>query len=221
VTAAGARVILLHGLGRTRRSMARLARALDRAGFRPQCWSYPSRAYALLPQIAAIRSRIEALAADGTPIHFVGHSLGAILLRGALAQPAGRFSDSRLVMIAPPNQGARLAARLLPLPGSGWFFGPALVDLAEGSAALATLAPPGVSTGIIAGTRRFSPVNPGSWLSLLYDDRPGDGTVALEETRLGPPAESVTVLAEHTFISSHPETRRQTLAFLREGHFAA
>ena len=109
----GERVVLLHGLGRTRRSMRRLRIALRAAGYQPLSWGYHSRRHRIAEHVAHFRGRLEELAGAEEPVHFVGHSLGALIIRGALPEPSesAPFPLGRIVMIAPPNHGADVAER--------------------------------------------------------------------------------------------------------------
>ena len=89
----GDRVVLLHGLGRSPRSMRRLASGLEEAGFAPLAIGYPSRTHSIAELIEQLRPRLAALG-PGT-IHFVGHSLANRFVsqsllgffKAALAQP--------------------------------------------------------------------------------------------------------------------------------------
>ena len=128
-------VVLVHGLGRTCRSMAQLQRGLEAKGFAVQCWSYPSRRRHLAGHIAAFRGWLEARAFEG-PVHFVGHSLGGIIIRGALAADPP-LNLGRIVLIATPNRGAGVVSRFGGWPFSKMIFGLPLEDLAEDSPALA------------------------------------------------------------------------------------
>jgi triacylglycerol esterase/lipase EstA (alpha/beta hydrolase family) len=125
-------VILLHGLGRTKRSMRRLANALENAGYEVQNQGYPSMRTSvamiaqdhLAPVVAECRQR------DAGKVHFVTHSLGGIVVRQYLQQheaPAG----SRMVMLSPPNQGSELAEALRHLALYRWIMGPAGQELGK------------------------------------------------------------------------------------------
>lgn len=209
-------VVLLHGLGRSRASMAGMARYLRRAGYPVLNLGYPSRRHGISDLVrrylepAVVRCRARH---DG-PLHFVTHSLGGILLRYYLEShrlPEG----SRAVMLAPPNQGSVVGERLRALPLAGWLLGPAAGELGTGPDSVPReLGPARLETGVIAGTRSLEPWF-GRWIG-----NAGDGKVGTAETRLDGMQDWRTVPATHTFIMNHPATRQATLQFLRSGRFA-
>ena len=128
-------VVLVHGLGRRRRSLRRLEAELHDHGFATRSWDYP-RMLALADLVARIRRFLERLDPPG-PVHFVGHSLGAILIRGALRRPAP-VTVGRIVMIAPPNAGVGLLDRVGSMGLARWAYGRPVRDLADGGRGLAT-----------------------------------------------------------------------------------
>ncbi len=103
-------VIMVHGLGRTARMFWRMKRALEEAGFDTQRYHYPSVRYNVPTSTAMFRGYLIHVAenwARGKRVHLVGFSLGALLIRGALSSAVPGLDVGRLVLIAPPNQGAR------------------------------------------------------------------------------------------------------------------
>ena len=74
-------VILLHGLARSDTSMEALSEALDKAGFIPVNYNYPSRHFTI-EQLAesSINQAIDQCPPESTK-HFVTHSMGGILVR--------------------------------------------------------------------------------------------------------------------------------------------
>jgi triacylglycerol lipase len=211
-------VILLHGLGRTCNSLARLRRGLEKAGFAVQCWPYPSRRRRLGDHIAALRQWLSQQHFTG-PVHFAGHSLGGVIIRGALAE-APPVAVGRLVFIASPNQGAGVATRYGNWPLSRLIFGLPLQDVMENSRALQSLGVPDADIGIIAGDKKFHPVNPISYFNLLQRDNiVHDGTVELANTGVASARDAIVVPAHHTFICNHETVIQQTAHFMLHGRF--
>lgn len=193
-------VVLVHGMGRTHLSMQPMARTLEEDGFDVLNWGYQSRTRSV-PQLGArLAERIETATADGDydRVHLVGHSLGNILIRWVLAN---RLPENlgRIVMLAPPNRGSRVADHLAPW--LSWFLKP-LPDLTsnEGSAARSIPTPPDVEIGVIAGAR--------------------DHKVRVEETFLEGQTDHAVVPGGHTFIMTRRVVRDLTVRFLREGRFS-
>lgn len=80
-------VVLVHGLLRTPRSLGSLARSLERDGFATCRFGYPSVRGSLeghARAFAAELARLEATA-GGQRLHVVGHSMGNVVARAALA----------------------------------------------------------------------------------------------------------------------------------------
>ncbi len=208
-------VILLHGLCRTTRSMARMERALTEAGYRVQNVSYPSRT-ASVQKLAddAIGKAVGDCQRDGaTKIDFVTHSLGGILVRSYLARHSIP-SLGRVVMLAPPNQGSEVADKLGWLFLYKWINGPAGIELGtDTNSAPNKLGPADFPVGVIAGDRSINWIN-----SLLIPGR-DDGKVSVERTRLAGMSDHIVVHTAHPFIMRNREVIRQTIQFLRAGSF--
>ena len=208
-------VVLLHGLARTHRSMAGLRRTLEAAGYRTWAGTYPSRSgdIAKMAEDTARRIREEAPAERYAA---VTHSLGGILVR----HMHDLLPWHRLVMLAPPNQGSRIAQVFAAHPLYRWFYGPAGQSVVDP----ATWPAPPQPFAVIAGTRALSIANPTSWLTrgvaLFPPDQPSDGTVSAAETQHPAMSAYAEVDATHTFIMNHPEVRKRVLEFLRDGRFA-
>jgi pimeloyl-ACP methyl ester carboxylesterase len=208
-------VILLHGLCRTSRSMAKMERALTGAGYQVKNVDYPSRT-ASVQQLAddAIGNAVADCRRDGAVrIDFVTHSLGGILVRSYLARHSIP-SLGRVVMLAPPNQGSEVVDRLGRLFLFKWINGPAGSELGTGANSTPNrLGPATFPVGIIAGDRSINWIN-----SLLIPGR-DDGKVSVERTRLAGMSGHIVIHAAHPFVMRNHEAIRQTIQFLRTGGF--
>lgn len=210
-------VVLLHGLGRTHRSMQPISDALQAAGYVSVNIDYPSR-----------DQTIEALANTAIPeglqrcgqekaarIHFVTHSMGGILVRFYLAQH--RLDRlGRVVMLSPPNQGSEVADLLKNEPLYRWVNGPAGQQLGTDPESLPLrLGPVDFPLGVITGNRAAFY---DSWLAEAIPG-PNDGKVSVARTQVAGMTDFLVVPYTHTFIMEEPGVIFQTSHFLRYGHF--
>ena len=204
-------VVLLHGIANVPLSMKYLESSLEKAGYQVHNLGYPSTGAPIEEAAANIREKVDALG-SGHRIHFVGHSMGNLVIRKVLARELPGLG--RVVMIAPPNQGSFVAQRLEDLDLFRWIFGPAGQQLpADNEAFFKNLPAPNCEFGIIAGGRD----NETGYNPLLEGD--DDGTVRVEETKLPGAADFIIVSRTHTLILFDPETVQQTIHFLKFGKF--
>jgi len=220
-TDAAPTVVLLHGLARTRWSMAGLRRHLERAGFPTWARSYPSRRMPIAAVAELVASWI-ARDLPGRPLAAVTHSLGGIIVRHIGA----RVPFSRVVMLAPPNHGSRVSRALHEQSIFRWFYGPAGQEMAAPAPELDGRWPrPAAPCAVIAGTRARAGANPTSWLTrrrpYFAAGEPNDGTLAVAETELPGLAAFATVDASHTWIMDDARARALCVAFLRDGSLDA
>src|SRR5438093_2753825 len=105
------RVVLVHGLERTRLSLALLARRLSMSGHTPESFPYSALAETHDRIVSRLVARLRRLAAQREEVGLVGHSFGGLLLREALAV-VPELRVKHLLMLATPNRQPRLAVRL-------------------------------------------------------------------------------------------------------------
>jgi len=209
--------VLLHGLARTSRSMETMASALASAGYRTVNVDYPSTekpiedlAMAALPE--GIR---QCRQANVTQIHFVTHSMGAMLLRYYLSQRQVP-ELGRAIMLSPPNQGSEVADQLRDTFLYRWYNGPAGQQLGTGEDGIAKRLPPvdypvGIITGHEAGffDALFSKMIPGE----------DDGKVSVDRAKVEGMADFLSLPYGHTFIMEKEEVIEQAIHFLKHGRF--
>ena len=209
-------LVLLHGLGRTPRSMWRLARHAERRGYRVHNVGYPSRRAPILAHAEHVGRRLAAIATAEGPLDAVTHSLGGIVLRAAVAGgwlPAAALR--RVVMLAPPSTGSELADVLARSPLFRLAVGPAGPELRTGADGVpASLPPVDFAVGVIAGSRHakllFGRVFAGA----------NDGKVSVERAAVAGMRDLLVVPRGHTFLMNAPEVVSQLLHFLAHGAFA-
>ena len=211
------RVVLLHGLGRTQAAMLLMESELTAAGYDVTSVGYSSidePPEAILPRVAEEMSAC-CVDADET-VHYVGHSLGGLLIRAYLAENRPR-NLGRVVLLGTPNKGSEVAdidtdegleGQLLEWAGPT---ARALTTRPDGFPA--SLPTPDYSVGIIAGTRDRKLTN--RWLPV-----PNDGLVSVESAKLDGMTDFITLDLAHWDLRNDKESARQVIAFLETGRFS-
>lgn len=192
-------VLLLHGMGRTSASFKAMHQRLERAGYHVIDWGYPSFTRTIDQHADRLTETLRRLDQDPSVarIHVVTHSLGGIVTRKALLE-AVPARMGRVVMLAPPHRGSKMARRTAPV--LGWWVKPlGELSSAPDSKVNRMGVPEGVEIGIIAAAR--------------------DGKVRVEDTHLPGETDHLVVPGFHTFIMNSREVQDQTLAFLKTGRF--
>lgn len=201
-------VILVHGLWVPGFVMHPLALRLAQRGFRCRIFSYLGARRPL----AAHAERLARFAREAGAAHFVGHSLGGLVILEALnAHP--EIGAGRVVLLGTPARGCYSARRFARYPGARWLLGQSEALWREGCAARWARPEP---LGVLAGSL---PLGLGRLLGAL----PGanDGVVRLDETTVEGMKERAVLNVGHSAMLVSSRVARQVAAFLEGGRFAA
>ena len=210
-------VILLHGLGRTRYSLSKLASILmDDYGVVNE--TYPSRKHTVeeLAKIA-VGGALSKCLDDYSKVHFVTHSLGGILVRQYLSEHH-LPKLGNVVMLGPPNQGSELVDFFQKSPFLERLFsvanGPAGRQLSTSEVSIPkTLGTADFSLGVIAGTRNFNFI----YSTIMPSD--SDGKVTVASSKVDGMMDHITLPVDHTFMMRDRKVIYQVKAFLKNGKF--
>ena len=201
-------VFLVHGLWVPGVVMQPLAARLARAGFRCHTFTYMGAGRPL----QAHAERLARLARETGPAHFVGHSLGGLVVLEALnAHP--EVAVGRVALLGTAARGCFAGRRLARHEAGRWFLGQSEELWREGRVARWSRPE---ALGVIAGSLPLG-------LGRLFGALPGvnDGVVGLEETAVEGMSERVVLPAGHSQMLFSAKVGAQVAAFLAHGKFNA
>lgn len=210
-------LIVLHGLTRTRNGMKSISKYIaDNSDVTVINMSYASTRAKIDKHAEALTSIIAHLP-EASEIDFLGHSMGNIVVRYYLGQFESQKDTPchRMVMLAPPNNGSRLARLLQNNLLFKTFWGVSGQDLSRHWDELeAKLATPEFEFGIIAGKRpdKYALDNP------IFGEQ-NDLVVTVEETRLPGATDFLQMDLLHSTMMSDERVKEATLSFLDNGYF--
>ena len=198
-------VVLVAGLWMPSLAMELLGRRLAAAGYAPRRFAYRGR--------DPFEANVASLAAylDGLPPvrrHFVGHSLGGVLVLNALIQRR-ETPVASAVLIGAPVRGCHAGRKLGKVAIGRWMMGASRPLWDERAAAWPRPEP----LGVIAGT---APVGLGRVLGRLPDAN--DGVVCVSETRVEGAAQAEVPVGHSALIFSR-QVARLVERFLAKGAF--
>jgi len=206
-------VVLLHGLARSHHSMAKLEKALAKQGYSTINRAYPSTKYPIEELAEDTIPKALAHCFNAAKVHFVTHSLGGILVRQYLNKHTIK-NLGRVVMLGPPNKGSNIVNTLHWIPGYKFINGPAGMQIETEESSLPNqLGSANFELGVIAGTRTVNPL-----LSLMLE-KPNDGKVSVESTKIAGMTDHIELPVTHTFMMNNKAVISQVVSFLHTGIF--
>lgn len=201
-------VVLVPGLWMPGIVMGLLAARLARANYVPHLFGYSGRG----PLDSSIErlARYASGACSGRPAHFVGHSLGGLLVLETLNRKP-EIEVASAVLLGSAVRGCLTGRRFARAHGGRWMLGASASLWAEVHEARWQRSEP---LGVVAGTRPIG-------LGRAFGPLPGlsDGVVRLEETTVDGMTERVTVPVGHSLLIVSGSVARLVAAFLAHGRF--
>ncbi len=203
-------VVLVHGLWVHGLAMELQRFALARLGYHAVAYSYHPVRHDLTEN--AERLALYAYSLRAPVVHFVGHSLGGLVILKMLAREPGTGGGGRIVLEGVPYRGSHAAQQLARVPIGQSLLGRSMREwlASERPADFARF-----EIGVIAGSF-------GLGLGRLVDrdlPQPSDGVVSVEETRVPGMRDHIVLAVNHSGMLISPAVIRQIAAFLREGAF--
>ena len=187
--------------------MAVLARRLRSRGFTPVVFDYRPGSSRLADHARDLGAFMRHQDADA---HLLGHSLGGLLILRML-RDEGDSIGRRIVLLGSPLNGSQVVARARRLPGAVRLLGNVAQDLETGFGTIA----PAATVGMIAGCRSLGL---GRLLGSMVG--PGDGTVAVAETRADGLTDHLVLPVSHSGLLYSRQVAAAAANFLRHGRFA-
>ena len=205
-------VILLHGIFDSGLRMLPLARFLKSNGYSTNIIDYPSTRHNIDELADYVESILPQAARKASKLHFVGFSMGGLVIRSLLARHRPR-NLGRVVMLGTPNNGSEVADALK----SAWLFqsvyGPAGQQLSTDT--VHAWGDIDYELGIIAGDYGAL-----QFVSDIFLPRPHDGKVSVESTKLPGMKDHLVISASHLFMLQHPVAKKAVLNFLQTARFS-
>ena len=206
------RVLLIHGLAESSSWMLPLSFGLQASGYGTRLFDYPSTRYSIERLTEEyLDKHIQSLRHEKV-LHFVGHSLGAIMIRYYL-QNHKVPNIGRIVMLTPGNAGSPSLSLYRRHPLFPFLFGSAGIQSADDRCFACTLTGRLPETGIISGCVAVDPI---SYFSMVW---PHDGKTTVQGTKLKEMKDHFISPATHELIMFDPIVIYQTIYFLSHGHF--
>jgi len=201
-------VIILHGLWLHTWVVEPLRRRLASTGMKALSFGYPTMRRDLDGNARALTEF--AVRTPGDRLHFVGHSLGGLVVLRMLTLGAPP-RVGRTVLLGSPCVGSEVANRLRGIPGSGFLLG---LSIAQWMHDPVPFVADQYEIAAIAGSK---PMGLGQFVVSI--EPPHDGGVRVDETRLPSLADHLILPVSHTGMLFSPEVARQTGVFLQRGRF--
>lgn len=204
-------VIVLHGLARGKTAMWLLSERLEDAGFKVIRIDYKSINVEADDMIDEVTKKVNDAINDSMPkIHFLGHSLGGLMIRSYLSE---HHLDNlgRVVIMGSPSKGTEIVDKYK----DRWWMkllGEVTLNLGTDEESIPNSIPdPYYSLGVIAGKASLSndAILPGE----------DDGVVRVESAKVDGMTDMIVVESNHSMLRYKKDVAYQSIHFLKYGFF--
>jgi pimeloyl-ACP methyl ester carboxylesterase len=207
------RVLCVHGFMAPHSIMSVLAKRLNKSGFAADVHAYNSTRGSIDEHTAFLGERVRAMGEEHGPIWIVGHSLGGLLARLALARSPDLLVEG-MVLIASPMRGCLSARKWAGWSAARRWLGPSLGEMASFPSGFAEAGGRlGRPVGVIAGGTGTS----AGFRAALPGDN--DGTVRVAETLLDDARWRAIVRVRHNLLPFSRRVAALVQRFMREQSF--
>lgn len=206
-------VILVHGILRSSRCMRAFEAEFIKQGYKVLNVNYPSTKLDIKSIVEYLKPSIMVFAKNLKKIHFVGHSLGGIIIRALLnvEKPANL---GKVVLVGSPIQGSELARKFKKFRIFKWIFGPAGIDLALPSKEMSAMfGKIDYEIGVIAGFNKYN------FLANLLLKEKNDGMVTIKSTQDQEISNHIIIETGHLRLAKNKEVIDKTIKFIKEASF--
>jgi triacylglycerol lipase len=210
------KVYLLHGYSGTGLELKKIEKAIEKLGFPTTNFKYPSLTQEIDSAGKILYAKIKKERYD--TVSFVTHSMGGLVVRSLfryIEQGKNFPVVYRIVMIAPPNKGTRLADYYKQFGFIKMLAGPNINNLTTDSLTGSIKYPiPESEVGLIVGTkgkkRRFTARLEGE----------NDGVVLTKDTKMGIERDVYFTRSSHVGLLFSDKVKKNVVLFLKSGKFS-
>lgn len=208
-------VVVLHAILTNNWYMQSLSNHLSAQGYEVINVNYPSTKYNLQELKSIIIKDIKNHVKDDKPVHFVGFSMGGLLLRATLNEYRPK-QMGRVVHIATPNNGSILADKVKDQELFKLFYGPAGQQLITDQSEFKNIfGEVDYELGVISGSGSYN-----VFLNGLFDGD-HDGRVSVKSTQIKGMKDHIKVKGVHSIMPFLSQVQEQTSNFIKDGRFKA
>lgn len=211
-------VIVIHGFGQNAKGMEFITNGLIKAGYSTCTLEYKTVGRSVDTIKKQVIKQINACFltfyhSDNT--HFIGHSLGGLMIRSYLADHPSILSKQKInkvIMMGTPNNGSPISDSYQEKSIFG-ILGEMSLALGTGDGDFAKSLPePFYKTGIIAGNKPWR-------ITRKAFDEPNDGLVPVSSTKLPNMGDFIELNVDHASMRTNQIVMDHILNYLSEGKF--